>query len=458
MTKLRLLILALTTAIVLNSCLPKPGDEFGELAFSADNPPVEYNPSFVVDTVKIDSVKLAQAEVQIGRIDQYTNDKVKMYVNLINDKSLLLTGAAENEWSKIWCEVIDSSNGEVSKPKFKIRNKRADESQPLAIALVMDHSGSMGNARALAVQNAIDEVISNKKDEDLISLIKYDHKVEVTQILTKEKDSLLTYNPKIGLKEFGGGTAIADGIVGGIEELSKAPKDYRKVVVIFTDGFENSSKVKDSVAISKALSSNVLICAVDFGNNIDVNYMKRIADQSMGMYKHIYLSNEFNLLFKDIYLRLNNFYVVEFESENYGDHFVTMKLCLPDTTITTNVAFNNDPLPGTLNLLNVYYDLGKASIQKTSDLALNKLYKLMKKKSNLSIELQGHTDSTGKADANLKLSKDRAENVRKILISKGIDANRIISNGFGDTKPVATNITDEGRQKNRRTEFRILNK
>lgn len=458
MKNFRLLTLALITTIALNSCLPKQTDEFGELAFSADNPPTAYNPTFVVDTAKIDSSKLSQAEVQISRIDQYTNDKVKMYVNLVNDKSLLLTGAAESDWSKIWCEVIDSSNGEVSKPKFKVRNKRADESLPLAIALVMDHSGSMGNERALAVQHAIDEVIANKKDEDLIALIKYDNRVEVTQILTKEKDSLLAYNPKIGLQQFGGGTAIADGIVGGIEELSKAPKDYRKVVVIFTDGFENSSKVKDSVAISKALSSNVLVCAVDYGNNIDTNYMRRIAAQSMGMYKHIYLTNEFNLLFKDIYLRLNNFYVVEFESENYGDHNVTMKLCLPDTTITTNVAFNNDPLPGTLNLLNVYYDLGKATIQKTSDLALNKLYKLMKKKSNLSIELQGHTDSTGKADANLKLSKDRAENVRKILISKGIDANRIIANGFGDSKPVATNTTEEGRQKNRRTEFRILNK
>jgi OmpA-OmpF porin, OOP family len=70
--------------------------------------------------------------------------------------------------------------------------------------------------------------------------------------------------------------------------------------------------------------------------------------------------------------------------------------------------------------------------------------------------MSAHTDSYGSDDYNFKLSDNRAKSVREYIVSKGIAESRITSQGYGETKPVATNETDEGRQLNRRVEFKIL--
>ena len=75
---------------------------------------------------------------------------------------------------------------------------------------------------------------------------------------------------------------------------------------------------------------------------------------------------------------------------------------------------------------------------------------------NLKIEISSHTDSKGANDYNFKLSDNRAKSVVDYLISKGISSARLVYKGYGEEKPISTNDTDEGRQLNRRTEFKIL--
>jgi outer membrane protein OmpA-like peptidoglycan-associated protein len=72
------------------------------------------------------------------------------------------------------------------------------------------------------------------------------------------------------------------------------------------------------------------------------------------------------------------------------------------------------------------------------------------------IEVSGHTDNTGSASVNLILSESRAKIVVKYLINKGIDRSRMVFKGYGYEQPVADNATIEGRSKNRRVEFKIL--
>jgi OOP family OmpA-OmpF porin len=71
------------------------------------------------------------------------------------------------------------------------------------------------------------------------------------------------------------------------------------------------------------------------------------------------------------------------------------------------------------------------------------------------VSIEGHASGEGEAQHNLALSKARAEAVRAFLVKKGISADRLASAGFGETKPIASNDTEEGREKNRRVEFRI---
>jgi OOP family OmpA-OmpF porin len=103
---------------------------------------------------------------------------------------------------------------------------------------------------------------------------------------------------------------------------------------------------------------------------------------------------------------------------------------------------------------NIYFDFDKASIKAESEPILDEVSDFLKANPNLKMEIQGHTDSKGTAAYNLKLSDRRAEAVKAYLVKdEAIKPDRLTSKGYGLTKPVATNDTEEGRAKNRRVEF-----
>ena len=109
-----------------------------------------------------------------------------------------------------------------------------------------------------------------------------------------------------------------------------------------------------------------------------------------------------------------------------------------------------------LKFESIEYMLGSANLEPSSIGTLDKMLIMMKENPRISIEIAGHTDSTGSKELNLKLSKLRAESVANWLIRNGILSKRIITKGYGDTKPVADNRTEDGRRKNRRTEVLII--
>jgi OOP family OmpA-OmpF porin len=101
----------------------------------------------------------------------------------------------------------------------------------------------------------------------------------------------------------------------------------------------------------------------------------------------------------------------------------------------------------------ILFDVDKATIKPLSMGAINSIYKLLKKHASLKFEIGGYTDNTGDAKHNLELSKQRADAVKTQLVSMGIDPSRLSAKGFGDTKPLDSNSTPEGRANNRRVEF-----
>ncbi|WP_214070352.1 OmpA family protein [Mucilaginibacter sp. dw_454] len=104
---------------------------------------------------------------------------------------------------------------------------------------------------------------------------------------------------------------------------------------------------------------------------------------------------------------------------------------------------------------NLEFDFGKATIRAHSYASLERVANLLVNK-NFSLKLAGHTDNVGSNDANLRLSKDRAESVKSFLVSKGANPSRIEATGYGETQPIATNKTAKGRQANRRVEFTLF--
>jgi len=107
-------------------------------------------------------------------------------------------------------------------------------------------------------------------------------------------------------------------------------------------------------------------------------------------------------------------------------------------------------------LNNFIFNLGEATFSPESTDQVDALLKMLKEDPKMKIRLEGHTDNVGDPDKNKRLSLERAYNVREYLISKGVAGNRIQFKGYGDTKPIADNNTEEGRKMNRRVEFVIL--
>ncbi len=106
----------------------------------------------------------------------------------------------------------------------------------------------------------------------------------------------------------------------------------------------------------------------------------------------------------------------------------------------------------------ILFDVGKSFLRPESIPVIKRLAALMQNCPETDIHVQGHTDSDGSYARNMTLSVDRAESVVNALIEAGVDSERLFAVGYGEYMPIATNKTEEGKQKNRRTVFSILSK
>lgn len=109
-----------------------------------------------------------------------------------------------------------------------------------------------------------------------------------------------------------------------------------------------------------------------------------------------------------------------------------------------------------VTLNNIFFDFNAYSLREESKIELNNVKELMNRYPKMKVEIIGHTDNKGSHEVNMKMSKNRAQAVADYLVSLGVPKKNLHTNGLGETQPVATNDTDEGRQQNRRTEFKII--
>ena len=144
-----------------------------------------------------------------------------------------------------------------------------------------------------------------------------------------------------------------------------------------------------------------------------------------------------------------------FHSENFD---------LPENSdyqiVDKEVRLKNACIGCSIILNNIFFDIGKHSLRPESTSELNRLAELLKSiarvKPATRVEISGHTDNTGSEATNLQLSENRARSVVEYLVRQGIPQSMLTFRGYGSSQAVATNATAEGRQQNRRTEFKIL--
>ena len=111
-----------------------------------------------------------------------------------------------------------------------------------------------------------------------------------------------------------------------------------------------------------------------------------------------------------------------------------------------------------LSMSDILFDVNKASLKADLKTSLAKVAGILSVYQQFNVSIEGHTDNTGSEDHNMKLSQQRADNVKSFLVEQGIDAGRLTAKGLGMTRPIADNKTKEGRQKNRRVDLVIQDK
>lgn len=150
---------------------------------------------------------------------------------------------------------------------------------------------------------------------------------------------------------------------------------------------------------------------------------------------------------------LNSFILARYDSKDDRLFYVTNFKFLGSEEDIRSKLLNE----GTYSTNAILFNTGSAELKQESLPIIQSVAEVLKENNTLTIKITGHTDSDGNASSNLKLSKERAQSVKNTLVNQnGISASRIITDGKGDTEPVASNSTAEGKAQNRRVEFEVV--
>lgn len=421
--------------------------------------------------ININDVKGDDLVFQVTRIEQQKSKgdsiKVRAYFHILTKDGLFVSGLNQNKKKKFICRIVDSIKlRAININKYNLYESSELNKPKIALAFVLDHSGSMGEMRARVMQKAIVDFYQKYSSDIEIYIYKFDNKVERVAV---DKNYPLTEEMFVeGLDGFGATTALQDGIGKAIEDLSKL-SNYTKVIVPLTDGLENSSTeyLNPDTLVFLAQKNEITICPIGFGDNIDKRLLAdKLAAKTGGSYHQICRTDDFNIIFTDIYNRLVNFYLAEFNIiKAYGVHNFYFTTCIEqkgksDISLrATNSIYIEPPKLGeTIVIQNIYFDFDSFKLKEDlSKEALENIYYFLIENPEVHLEIHGHTDSKGDDAYNDNLSLQRAEAVKNYLVKKGIDKSKLTVKGFGERVPIADNETEEGRAINRRVEFLIQN-
>jgi outer membrane protein OmpA-like peptidoglycan-associated protein/tetratricopeptide (TPR) repeat protein len=232
--------------------------------------------------------------------------------------------------------------------------------------------------------------------------------------------------------------------------VAKEPDTQPDPVVTVPVVVKNESKaVKYIVTVVDGETSSPLEAKVRMAGSKD-NVVVGMNSKGNGVY-------EFNVSSKSA-----KEYRLTVERDGYAFQNIAVQLDgASDQEKTVNRTVEMRKLAVTVSgiLRNIYFDFDKATFKTQSYAELNMLENMLRSNPGMSVEIGGHTDAIGTKDYNLFLSRKRAEAVKDFLTKKGIDARRIKAVGYGKTRPLASNDDEaEGRQFNRRVEFKVLTK
>lgn len=425
-----------------------------------------------VSTRSIDSVDLAALKTDIWKLEHYAYpDSIRLFVRVLDTNGYVVTNMAypyKTEGAPDYFPLLVEQLGArrrkqiVEISPFQIREYGEQDSIPTNIALAIDCSGSMKGAKE-TIDHGTEIFVSMKRACDNISLTAYSKEIKTVFALSADTGTMLREFRQYKKNSQGLFTATYDGILKTLQTLKNVPLDQPKVCVVFSDGDENLSTTKVGDIFEYATKHNISIYCVGFGYAQD-EPLQDLSLYTGGKYYRAYTKQDLLAIFLDIYRSLRNYYLVTYTPPRYeGLHTVDLTVQVPgrDTMIARGI-YEKTPLtpmdPRDEFSKPILFAYNQSTIDSSSYYILDELSDALERFDRVVLEVQGHTDNIGTEQYNQTLSEARAEAVKTALVSRGVDATRLRTRGFGFMMPVEPNDSEENRAKNRRTVFRILRK
>ena len=342
------------------------------------------------------------------------------------------------EARELWKDFISANLNIMVQPEaMTINESRTAENESFAVGFALDHSQSMTVPRAVRMQRAIQSALKTFDPNDYVTVIKFTGSVDKEVELSNVSDEYLSNFKVNGLASRNNGSAVYDAVIEAIHELARAPSVTKRILVLFTDGIDNSSSATVTDVINEAKANNVVIHGVTFGvSNEDP--LAQLAEGTDGRLHRLTDIYDFDRVFLGIYNALRHSYgiTIKMDHRTIADASVgaTMTAAGSSGNVRTRdvlamlphdgveYANTNNDQTLVMNIDLVFADQTH-SVSPADVPLLDSIATVLIQRKDIAVEILNNSD--GSADDNQ--DHRRANAVRDLLIRRGVPPSRVQS-------------------------------
>jgi outer membrane protein OmpA-like peptidoglycan-associated protein/Mg-chelatase subunit ChlD len=376
-------------------------------------------------------------------------EKTELEVVLVDNEGQSIGGYAppymnsQEEARPLWKDFVTANMAiPVHGEQMTIMETRKAEDQSFAIGFALDHSRSMTVPRALRMQTAIQQALRTFNPADYVSVVKFTGSVNREVDLTRERQQFLSKFKVNGLQSRNNGTAVYDAAMETIDQLAQTNDVTKRVMVLFTDGDDNSSSATLDEVIAKAKEHSVVIHGVVYGVANDAPIAK-IAEETGGEVHRLSDVYDFDRVFLGIYNALRHSYTVtvknNFDGDGDGVQGATMTAAgssagsvqTPDIMRMIpkgRVVIAKTPSDKALILsIDLHFARESHDVDPSDVALLDSLATLLIQRQDLGLEILNSSESVAEGDASQEFLQRRAQALRDLLIRRGVPPSRVQS-------------------------------
>lgn len=391
-----------------------------------------------------DMVQSGQARFHVLSRETH-GEKTDLQLVLVDQEGHSIGGYAppylgtQAEARELWKDFVTANlNLPVQPDAMTITETRSAENESFAVGFALDHSQSMTMPRAVRMQRAIQSALRTFDPNDFVTILKFTGSVDVEVPLSNNQAEYQSNFKVNGLASRGNGSSVYDAALEAIDELAKAPSVSRRILVLFTDGEDNSSSATIDDVIQAARKNNVVIHGVTFGvsNEDPVGTLAEGTDGRLHRLTDIY---DFDRVFLGIYNALRHSYsiTVKLNQTTFADASIgaTMTAAGSSGNVRTNdvlamlphdgVEIANATTTDQSLIMNVKLSFADQThnVDPANVALLDSIATVLIQRKDIAVEILNNTDES--VDENQ--AHRRANSVRDLLIRRGVPASRVQS-------------------------------